>query len=173
MPFIVLFLFISLPVMEVASIVQVSHWIGAVPTFLLLAAGATFGVYLIRSQSLLLGSRMLEAMREGVPPQKPMLDGGMIIFAGILFMVPGFVTDFLALLLLIPAARRQFFRVMSFGFRNSGQTWRRRPQPRSKPQAPPHADDVIDAEFTEVPPERRERDQAGGAASGGSPWRRR
>ena len=133
MPFIILFLLISLPVIEVASIVQVSRWIGVVPTFLLLAASATFGVFLIRSQSLLLGSRIMQAMREGVPPEKPMLDSGMISLAGALFMIPGFFTDILALPLLIPAARQQIWRGIAFGFSSPLRTARvTTKQPRSR-----------------------------------------
>jgi UPF0716 protein FxsA len=173
MPFVILFLIISLPVIEVASIVQVSRWIGAVPTFLLLAASATFGVFLIRSQSISLSTRILQAMREGAPPEKPILDSGMVALAGLLFMVPGFFTDFLALLLLIPAARRQIFRGMAFGFRSGGRAWRVKTQSGPKREEPQRADDVIDVEFTEVPPERPGHGQTGQADHADSPWRRR
>ncbi len=106
MPYLIFFLIISLPVIEVASIIQVSRWVGPFATFLLLAAGATFGLFLIRSQGTAMGRRALEAMQAGTPPEQALLGSGAVIAAGVLFMIPGFFTDILALLLLIPAARR-------------------------------------------------------------------
>ena len=50
MPFLIFFLMISWPVLEVASIIQMSLWVGPLITFLLLAAGFTFGAFLVRSQ---------------------------------------------------------------------------------------------------------------------------
>jgi UPF0716 protein FxsA len=168
MPFIIFFILISLPVIEVASIVQVYRWIGFVPTFLLLTAGVAFGAYLIRSQSLVVGRRVMEAMQAGAAPDKPMLDSGMISLAGVLFMIPGFITDIVAILLLIPAARRWMWRGMSFGLRGRAQTWRTSVRTEPGSQKPKRADDVIDVEFTEVP--REQRDGKEGAPPSDSPW---
>ncbi len=171
MPFIIFFLMISWPVLEVASIIQVSHWIGGVPTFLLLAAGLAFGAFLIRSQSRVVGLRVMEAMRSGAPPEKPLLESGTVSLAGVLFMIPGFFSDLVAIFLLIPSVRDMIWRGISYGFRSRGQTVR--PQTRPGPdvkqqQKPQRADDVIDVEFTEVP-----RDHGSGASSAeraDSPW---
>ncbi len=168
MPFVFFFLLISLPVIEVASIIQVSHWVGPFVTFLLLAASATFGLFLLRSQSLLLGKRMMQALREGTPPEKTLLDSGMISLAGVLFMVPGFVTDVIALLLLIPVARKQIWRWLSIGAKNRGGAWQAKQQ--ASADAKPHrADDVIDVEFTEVPRDAKPQPDAGHASE--TPWR--
>jgi UPF0716 protein FxsA len=169
MPFLIFFLLISLPVLEVASIVEVSRWVGPLATFLLLAASVTFGIFLIRSQSRIAGRRVMAAMEAGAPPEEPLLEAGAILFAGVLFMIPGFVSDILALFLLIPAARRLMWRGMSLSLRGKATVWRteRQPQPgRAKPQ---RADDAIDVEFTEVP-----RDQGGDGtrARPDSPWGR-
>lgn len=153
MPFIIFFLLISLPVLEVASIVQVSRWIGGVPTFLLLAAGVALGMFLIRSQSLLVGRRVMEAMRAGAPPEKTLLDSGMVSLAGVLFMIPGFFSDILAVLLLIPAARRRIWGGMAYGFRGRWQTVRTQPRPEPSQRKPQSASEVIDVEFTEVKPD--------------------
>jgi UPF0716 protein FxsA len=169
MPFLIFFLLISLPVLEVASIVEVSRWVGPLAAFLLLAASVTFGVFLIRSQSLMAGRRVMAAMQAGTPPEEPLLDTGAIMLAGVLFMIPGFVSDILALFLLLPAARRLMWRGMSLGFRGRVRTWRTERQPRPEPRKPQRAGDAIDVEFTEVP-----RDQGGGGtkASPDSPWGR-
>jgi UPF0716 protein FxsA len=169
MPFIIFFILISLPVLEVASIVQVSRWVGPVATFLLLAAGVAFGAYLIRSQSLIVGRRVMDAMRRGAPPEKPMLDSGMVSLAGILFMIPGFITDIIAILLLLPAARRLMWRALAFGLRSETRVWRWQSGPEPAREKPRRVEDVIDADFTEAPrdqdqtPDRARRDD--------SPWR--
>ncbi|MBI4725477.1 MAG: FxsA family protein [Rhodomicrobium sp.] len=165
MPFIILFLLISWPVIEVASIVQVGRWVGPFATFLLLAASVTFGIFLIRSQSVTVGRRVMEAMRAGTPPEQPLLDSGTFILAGVLFMIPGFFSDILALFLLVPVARRLIWRGISFGMRGRTQTWRAEVRAGPEPAKPQRSDDVIDAEYTEVP-----RDQGAGEGHRNSPW---
>jgi UPF0716 protein FxsA len=169
MPFIIFFLLISLPVIEVASIIQVSQWVGPLVTFLLLAASATFGLFLLRSQSLSLGRRMMRALQDGTPPEKALLDSGMMSLAGVLFMIPGFVTDIIAVLLLIPVARRQIGRWLAVGVRSRRAYWQTKSQPSSAAK-PQRTEDVIDVEYTEVPRDAPPEPGAGRARE--SPWRR-
>lgn len=173
MPFLIFFLMISWPVLEVASIIQVNLWVGPLATFLLLVGGFAFGAFLIRSHSRVVALRVMQAIRSGAPPEKPLLESGTAALAGILFMIPGFVSDAVAVLLLVPQIRDLIWRGLSYGFR-SGQPVRRQPRPEpqtARRQEKPHrADDVIDVEFTEVP-----RGQSSGASSAkraDSPWGR-
>ena len=76
MPFLIFFLLISWPVLEVASIIQVSRWVGPLATFLLLAGGSAFGAFVVRSQSRVVALRVMQAVRSGTPPEKPLLEGG-------------------------------------------------------------------------------------------------
>ncbi len=167
MPFFILIAFLLLPLIEIASIIQVGRWIGVLPTLALLVAFACLGLYLIRSQSILLSGRLVEAMRQGVPPEKPLLDSGVVSFAGILFMIPGFITDIFALLLLIPLARRQIWRGIAFVVRSRFRT--REASAQREKSAYSRRDDVIDVEYTEVPPES---DRKPHADKRESPWRR-
>lgn len=171
MPFIIFFLMISWPVLEVASIIQMSKWVGGMSTFLLLAAGFAFGAFLIRSHSRIAPVRIMEAMRTGAPPEKALLDSGTTMLAGVLFMVPGFISDALAVLLLLPSFRSFMWRGVSYGVRSRPGGVRTQPraeagfnQPRQKPK---RSDDVIDVDYTEVP-----RDQGGGSSAhrADSPW---
>ena len=171
MPFLILFLMISWPVLEVASIIQMSRWVGSLETFLLLVAGFAFGAFLVHTQSRVVGLRVVEAMRSGAPPEKALMESGTATLAGLLFMVPGFVSDAVAALLLFPQVRDLIWRGLSYGLR-SGQPMRRQgsgePQTARRQEKPHRADDVIDAEFTEVP-----RDQSSGASRArraDSPW---
>jgi UPF0716 protein FxsA len=172
MPFFIFFLLISWPVLEVASIIQVSKWVGPLTTFLLLAGGFAFGAFLIRSQSRVVAARVMEAMRSGAAPEKALLDSGTTSFAGLLFMIPGFFSDVAAVLLMIPSFRSFMWRGASYGFRARAGAVRPQGQPepgfKQPPPKPKRAEDVIDVEFTEVP-----RDQSGGASNAkraDSPW---
>jgi UPF0716 protein FxsA len=173
MPFFIFFLMISWPVLEVASIIQVSKWVGPLMTFLLLAGGFAFGAFLIRSQSRVVGMRVMEAIRSGAAPEKTLIESGTVSLAGVLFMIPGFISDAAAVLLLLPAFRSFMWRGVSYGFQGRGRP-APVPQPRPEPgfkQSPPkpkRAEDVIDVEFTEVP-----REQNGGGSNAkraDSPW---
>src|SRR5579864_2894389 len=145
MPFVIFFILISLPVLEVASIVEVSRWVGPVATFLLLAAGVAFGGFLVRSQSLSVGRKMVAALETGALPEKMLLDSGMIAFAGVLFMIPGFISDIAAILILIPPTRRSIGNALAYSFRSR----RKRRDPSGQP--PDRRADPIDVEFTEAP----------------------
>jgi len=164
---------ISWPVLEVASIIQVSRWVGPLATFLLLAGGFAFGAFVVRSQSRVVALRVMQAVRSGTPPEKPLIEGGTATLAGILFMIPGFVSDAVAVLLLIPQLRDLIWRGLSFGFR-SWQPVRRqaRPKPQTarRQEKPQRQDDVIDVEFTEVP--RDQRSGASNAKRADTPWRK-
>lgn len=160
MPLFILLAFLVLPIIEIASIIQVSRWIGLFPTLLLIIAFFFLGLLLIRNQSILLGGRMVEAMRKGIPPEKPLLDSGVTSLAGILFMIPGFITDILALLLLIPIGRHFIWR--SISARNRMRTWEVR---QKKPPNPSSQEDVIDAEYTEVRSETKDK-----PGTDKSPW---
>jgi UPF0716 protein FxsA len=168
MPFIIFFILISLPVLEVASIVEMSRWVGPLVTFLLLAASVAFGAFLIRSQSLAVGRRVVEAMQAGTPPERPLLDSGMVALAGILFMIPGFITDIVAILILIPAARRRIWKATAFSLR--GTSWRKRQGAEAEPKRAQQPGDVIDVEFTEVP--KDQASEGSRAQRDDSPWRK-
>ena len=171
MPFLIFFLMISWPVLEVASIIQVSRWVGPLVTFLLLAGGFAFGAFVVRSSkpgccsSRHGGGALRHAAREtadrgrnGYARRHP-LHG------------PGFVSDAVAMLLLIPQIRDLIWRGLSYGFR-SGQPVRTQPRPgpqtAREQEKPQRQDDVIDVEFTEVP---RNKSSGGSRAKpANSPW---
>ena len=169
MPFIILFLLLSWPVIEVASIVAVAGWIGSLATFLLLAASVAFGAFLIRTQSWLAPFKVVQSMREGNPPKQSLLRGATPILAGVLFMIPGFVSDAVALLLLVPAARRFIWRVVSFAMAERNARGGARAEPKTERPRPRRAEDVVDVEYTEVP--RHDHGEEGDRHRG-SPWQR-
>jgi UPF0716 protein FxsA len=98
-------LFIALPLLELYVILKVGDAIGAVWTILLLAADSVLGSLLLRSQGRSVWRRFNTALAEGKMPHREVIDGVLVIFGGAFLITPGFVTDFVGLLLLLPPTR--------------------------------------------------------------------
>jgi UPF0716 protein FxsA len=105
MPFVLLFLFLLLPILEIYVIIQVGHAIGLVPTLLLLILDGFAGAALARSQGRNAWARFNAAIAEGRVPGRETLDGAMIVLGGALLLAPGFITDIVGFALLIPPTR--------------------------------------------------------------------
>lgn len=101
-------LFIAVPILELAVIIQVGQEIGVLPTIAILIADSILGSVLMRSQGRAAWRRFNEALAAGRPPAREVLDGVLVIFGGALLLTPGFLTDVLGLLLLIPPTRALF-----------------------------------------------------------------
>ncbi len=97
--------FVVLPLLELAVFVQVTHWIGALDSILLLLLVSAGGILIVRHQGLGIYRRVRAQLRAGIVPAAELVDGLLILIAGLLLIVPGFVTDFVGLLLLLPPVR--------------------------------------------------------------------
>lgn len=98
-------LFIVVPFVELYFILQVSGAIGAPYTVVILIGASVAGSLLLRSEGRAAWRRFNEAMREGRMPHTEVLDGILIVFGGAFLITPGFLTDVIGLLLLVPPAR--------------------------------------------------------------------
>ena len=98
-------LFIVVPIAELAVIIQVGELIGVWWTIALLVADSILGAVLMRSQGRAAWRRFNEAVGVGRVPAREVLDGALVIFGGALLLTPGFITDILGLVLLIPPTR--------------------------------------------------------------------
>jgi UPF0716 protein FxsA len=98
-------LFILLPIAEIYVIVKVGEAIGILPTLALLILDGFVGAALARSQGRAAWERFNRALGEGRVPARETFDGAMIILGGALLLTPGFITDVLGFLLLIPPTR--------------------------------------------------------------------
>ena len=106
MPLLVLFvIFIVVPLAELYVIFKVGEAIGYPLTILLLAADSVIGALLLKSQGRAVWRRFTEAMAAGRVPHREVLDGVMVIFGGAFLITPGFLTDVIGLLLLLPPTR--------------------------------------------------------------------
>src|SRR6185295_6478781 len=104
MVFLVL-LFVVVPIIELFVIIQVGEVIGVLPTIALLVADSILGAMLMRSQGRIAWGRFNAALAEGRIPHREVLDGALVIFGGALLLTPGFVTDVLGIILLLPPTR--------------------------------------------------------------------
>lgn len=99
-------LFLLVPMVEIYFLIKVGNVIGAIPTIGLVVFTALLGALLLRFQGWLTLQRTRLTMAKGQLPAMEMLEGVMLLFAGALLLTPGFVTDAVGFVLLVPALRR-------------------------------------------------------------------
>jgi UPF0716 protein FxsA len=117
MPVLVLLLvFLVLPLAELYVIFQVGDAIGVIPTVALLAADSVLGTMLLRSQGRVVWRRFQEAMAAGRVPHREVQDGVAVIFGGAFLVTPGFLTDIVGVLLLLPPTRGLVIRLAQRAF---------------------------------------------------------
>lgn len=98
--------FVVVPIIELWVIVEVAGSLGIVPTLAFLVAISVAGSLLVRAQGLGVLRRARAMWAEGRVPTDDLLDGVLVLGAGALLLTPGFVTDAIGLLLLVPLVRR-------------------------------------------------------------------
>ncbi len=98
-------LFIVVPIAELFVIIQVGQQIGVWWTIGILVADSILGSILMRSQGRATWRRFNDVMASGRVPAREVLDGMLVIFGGALLLTPGFITDVLGLVLLLPPTR--------------------------------------------------------------------
>lgn len=98
-------LFLVVPFLELYVILQVGQAIGALNTIGVLIAVSVIGAWLVKREGLGVVRRARERMDRGAVPGRELVDGILILFAGALLLTPGFLTDAVAVLLLLPPVR--------------------------------------------------------------------
>jgi UPF0716 protein FxsA len=99
-------LFLAIPFAELYVILEVvGPALGAPLTILLLAADSLIGAFLFRSQGRSVWGRFNETMAAGRIPHRELIDGVLVIFGGAFLITPGFLTDIVGILLLLPPTR--------------------------------------------------------------------
>lgn len=145
------FLFLVIPIVEIFLLIQVGTVIGAGWTILCVVGTAVVGAYLLRQQGLSTLARFQKNMASGVIPAKEMLEGVALLIGGALLMTPGFFTDTIGFMCLLPFTRgfivdkvlsRASFSAGGF---SAGSTHR-------------GDEDIIDAEYTRKADQHIEKD---------------
>ena len=105
MLFILFLIFVLIPVVELSVLIRVGEALGTWTTVGLVLITAVVGVSLVRSQGLSTLMSVQQKLARGEAPGQEIVEGMMLAMAGVLLLIPGFVTDFIGLLLLTPLTR--------------------------------------------------------------------
>ena len=110
--FVLLVIFIVVPLAELYVIFKVGEAIGYPLTILILAVDSIVGSVLLKSQGRAVWRRFNETLAAGRMPHREVLDGVMVIFGGAFLITPGFLTDVVGILLLLPPTRSLMRRLL-------------------------------------------------------------
>ncbi|MDP2901747.1 MAG: FxsA family protein [Methylovulum sp.] len=95
------------PFAEIYLLLQVGGIIGAMPTIFLVVFTALLGTFLLKQQGLATFRRFQLSLAQGEVPAYEMIEGPIILLGGVLLLTPGFITDILGIICLIPPLRRK------------------------------------------------------------------
>jgi len=112
-------LFITIPIIEVYLLIEVGRAIGAASTILLIIFTAVLGIHLLRIQGIQTLARVQQSVDRGELPATELIEGLMLFIAGALLLTPGFFTDTIGFLCLVPNIRRRIAASLLTNFINS------------------------------------------------------
>lgn len=124
-------LFFVISIIEVYLFAWVGSMIGAGATVLLVVLMAMAGVFLVRFQGIRTLMTAQAQLSQGLLPTQALLEGPLILLAGVLLLIPGFFTDIWGLLLLVPPLRRMFLNGV-LGFFHAKKTVNTQPKPGAR-----------------------------------------
>ncbi len=101
-----LLLFILVPIIEIYLLITVGGFIGVWPTVLLIILTAIIGTHLLRAQGLATLQKMQKTLQQGQLPTFALVEGIFILIGGVLLLTPGFFTDAVGFICLIPILRK-------------------------------------------------------------------
>jgi UPF0716 protein FxsA len=162
---VLVFVFIVVPIAELYVLIQIGSAIGILPTIALLILDSVLGAALMRSQGRAAWMRFNRALAEGRMPGREVMDGALVIFGGALLLTPGFLSDFLGLILLLPPTRaivrtllvRRFAgRVVASATSGAQSRMGRIFTFETGGRRGAHDDDIVEGTASDVPPRRHE-----------------
>jgi UPF0716 protein FxsA len=103
-------LLIGLPLLELYILIKIGSYLGAFKTIALIIISAVLGLLVARFEGLRTLHQIRQSLAQGIVPAEEMLDSVLIFAAGVLFVIPGVLTDIIAVMLLIPFTRTAFKR---------------------------------------------------------------
>jgi UPF0716 protein FxsA len=98
-------LFTVIPLVELYLLIRIGTWIGALPTVLIVLGTGFVGAWLARLQGFQVWMQIRFEINEGRFPGTPLLDGLLLLAAGLFLVTPGVLTDILGFALIIPVTR--------------------------------------------------------------------
>lgn len=161
-PALLMLLLLLVPIVEVVVIIAVGRVIGGWPTFLLLVAESALGAWFVRREGARTWRALSDSLATGRMPSRQLADAALVLVGGALLLAPGFLTDIVGFLLILPVTRPFARRVLEVvvARRLLGGVFRTGPGGPTDPGDPPSApapgshprtgaasDDVIEGEI--------------------------
>jgi len=109
-------LLICWPLLELFVAFEMSQLIGVTWTVLLILVSVPLGMWAVRSQGRAVWRRLADGIAAGRPPARDVLDGALVLIGGVLFILPGFISDVFGALLLLPPSRAGVRRLLVRNF---------------------------------------------------------
>lgn len=131
-------LLLALPLIEIALFIVVGRAIGVLPTLGLVIAAVVVGGFVLRQQGLGVLNRMRTNMQTGTLPGQTLFDGMLLALAAVLLIIPGFLGDFIAILLLLPPVRGWLYKTLTRNVTVVQTTTSYRSASPADPPPPPH-----------------------------------
>tara|TARA_B100001094_G_C18193230_1_gene808772 strand:+ start:5436 stop:5915 length:480 start_codon:yes stop_codon:yes gene_type:complete len=149
------FLFIAIPILEIAVMIQVGSVLGLFPTILLMIITAALGASLVKNQGIQMVWNIKSRLQQGILPDTHIAEGILLAIAGVLLITPGFLTDTLGLVFLTPVSRiwiaQHLMRYLKVRVLHQGTSYEQHPfdsKASSSKRTPHSKGQTIDAEFT-------------------------
>lgn len=101
-----LILFVIVPVTELYILIEVGKKIGSLTTIGVIILTGIIGAYLVKGQGFMILKKIQNDLNEGILPGDSLIQGAIILAGGIFLLTPGFVTDIIGFIFLIPVSRR-------------------------------------------------------------------
>lgn len=155
--FLILF---GIPIAEIALFIQVGDLIGLWATLGTILLTALIGTVLVRAQGIAVLSKIRLETEQGRLPVGELLSGACLVVAGLLLVTPGFLTDFLGFVLLVPGLRMLIGAVLVQALIRKGGTVHFQSAQFSqnfgqRPSSPRYDDGTIDGDYTVIDPEEQ------------------
>ena len=112
---------VALPILDIASLIKAGALWGFWTTAGIIVGAGLLGITIVRHQGLSIGRQVQQSLNAGRLPVIEAFDGACVLVAGALLLLPGLVSDALALLLLLPPVRALLRRAIGWHFRRSGE----------------------------------------------------
>jgi len=100
-----LILFVIIPVTELYILIEVGERIGSLTTISIIIFTGILGAYLVKNQGFMILKKIQNDLNDGIMPGDSLIQGAIILTGGILLLTPGFVTDTVGFIFLIPVSR--------------------------------------------------------------------
>ena len=141
-------LFIVVPIVEIVLFIKIGSLLGLWLTILVVVLTAIVGTNLVKSQGLNAIKQVQSSFLQGQDIARSLINGTLILIAGILLLTPGFFTDFIGITFLIPVTRNMWIsygikHFPGFVFINSNNNSKNNPHFKEK-------NDVIDGDYTDL-----------------------